>query len=201
MACISLVGAATLSEVRLLGLYQYICVLRAPKDDVPNVPDDTSAKTRAEVLGTHSCSCSYSPKLAERLSEKSRTRLRRSSARGRRGASRSISSSVYRPKLRLKRCSYPFSDCFTRRVLRSTQEPHRLSQPVLRITRHTAPFRGSAIVPTISFFLSRALTRRLPLYTRAFLKWTILAHSAECGHRGSLITPECVKGAFHELGA
>src|SRR5215212_1977347 len=54
MACISLVGAATLSEVRLLGLYQYISVLRAPKDDVSNVPDDTSAKTRAEVLGTHS---------------------------------------------------------------------------------------------------------------------------------------------------
>jgi hypothetical protein len=52
MACISLVGAATLSEVRLLGLYQYISVLRTPKDDVSNVPDDTSAKTRAEVLGT-----------------------------------------------------------------------------------------------------------------------------------------------------
>jgi hypothetical protein len=133
------------------------------------------------------CSCSYSPKLAERLSEKSRTRLRRSPARGRRGASRSISSSVYRPKLRLERCSYPFSDCFTRRILRSTHDPHRLSQPVLRITRHTAPFRGSAIVPTISFFLSRALTRRLPLYTRAFLKWTILAHSVERGQQGSLI--------------
>jgi hypothetical protein len=37
------------------------------------------------------------------------------------------------------------------------------------------PFRGSAIVPTILFFLSRALKRCLPVYTRAFLEWTTLA--------------------------
>ena len=63
-----------------------------------------------------------------------------------------------------------FTEARTRRVLRSTHAPHRLSQPVLRITRHTAPFRGSAIVPTISFFLSRALKRPVPLYTRASLR-------------------------------
>jgi hypothetical protein len=51
MACISLVGAATLSEVRLLGLYQYICVLLPDKDDVFDVPDATSTKTLAEVRG------------------------------------------------------------------------------------------------------------------------------------------------------
>src|SRR5215203_5611007 len=35
--------------------------------------------------------------------------------------------------------------------------PHRLSQRVLRNGSHSAPFRGSAIVPTILSFLSRAL--------------------------------------------
>jgi hypothetical protein len=39
-------------------------------------------------------------------------------------------------------------------VLRSSHDPHRLSQSVLRIVLHSVPFRGSAIVPTISFFLS-----------------------------------------------
>src|SRR5215204_4142268 len=47
---------------------------------------------------------------------------------------------------------------------------HRLSHPVLRIALHTAPFRGSAIVPTILSFLSRALKRRVPSYTRASLR-------------------------------
>ena len=46
--------------------------------------------------------------------------------------------------------------------------PHRLSHPVLMITRQAVPYRGSAIVPTIYF--SRALTRCLSLYTRATLK-------------------------------
>ena len=36
---------------------------------------------------------------------------------------------------------------------------HRLSQRVLRIGSQSVPFRGSAIVPTISYFLSRALKR------------------------------------------
>ena len=49
---------------------------------------------------------------------------------------------------------------------------HRLSQSVLRIEGHTAPFRGSAIVPTILFFLSRALKKCLSVYTWVFLEWT-----------------------------
>jgi hypothetical protein len=104
-------------------------------------------------------------------------------------------SPITRPSRRPSRT--PKSDfippsAWNRCLLRSTHDPHRLSQPVLRIARHSGPFRGSAIVPAISlisFFLSRALNRCLPLYTRdtrAFLKWTILAHSAECGRRGSL---------------
>src|SRR5919112_3637603 len=51
---------------------------------------------------------------------------------------------------------------------------HRLSHPVLRIGSHTAPFRGSAIVPTILSFLSRALKRPVPLYTRHPSGWTVL---------------------------
>ena len=43
---------------------------------------------------------------------------------------------------------------------------HRLSQRVLRIGSQSVPFRGSAIVPTISFFLSRALKGYLPPYIR-----------------------------------
>jgi hypothetical protein len=46
-----------------------------------------------------------------------------------------------------------------------TREPHRLSHPVLRLTRHTVPFRGSAVVPTDLIFLRRALKRCLPVYT------------------------------------
>ena len=38
----------------------------------------------------------------------------------------------------------------------------RLSQSVLRFSRHSAPFRGSAIVPTRLSFLSRAPKRCLP---------------------------------------
>src|SRR5215216_3468968 len=41
-------------------------------------------------------------------------------------------------------------------VLRSSHDPDRLSQSVLRKGSHSVPFRGSAIVPTILFFLSRA---------------------------------------------
>ena len=48
-----------------------------------------------------------------------------------------------------------------------TRCPSTLSQSVLRIARHTRPFRGSVIVPTRLFFLSRALKRCLPVYTRA----------------------------------
>jgi hypothetical protein len=48
----------------------------------------------------------------------------------------------------------------------------RLSKAVLRIEGHSVPFRGSAIVPTILFFLSRALKRCLSVYTRVFLEWT-----------------------------
>src|ERR671912_1132316 len=73
--------------------------------------------------------------------------------------------------------------------LRCTHDPHRLSHPVLRIVLHTAPFRGSAIVPTRLSFLSRALERCLPLYTWAFIKWTTLPHRALCGHRGRPIHP------------
>ena len=42
------------------------------------------------------------------------------------------------------------------RGLGSSHDPHRFSQSVLRIGGHSVPFRGSAIVPTILFFLSRA---------------------------------------------
>jgi hypothetical protein len=41
-----------------------------------------------------------------------------------------------------------------------------LSQPVLRITRHSVPFRGSATVPTISSFLSRAPRKGANPYIR-----------------------------------
>jgi hypothetical protein len=51
-------------------------------------------------------------------------------------------------------------------------QPHRLSHAVLRITHHPVPFRGSTIVPTISF--SRALNRFLPVYTRATVKRIVL---------------------------
>src|SRR5215210_5312514 len=57
--------------------------------------------------------------------------------------------------------------CLEGAFLRSKHAPHRLSQSVLRIASHTRPFRGSAIVPTRLSFLSRALKRCLPLYTRA----------------------------------
>src|SRR5215212_3315567 len=40
-----------------------------------------------------------------------------------------------------------------------TRSPSTLSQSVLRIGSHSVPFRGSAIVPTIFYFLSRALKR------------------------------------------
>jgi hypothetical protein len=52
MACESLAGADTFSEVRVVGLYQYIYVLLSPKDDVSNVPYAMSSKTLAEVLET-----------------------------------------------------------------------------------------------------------------------------------------------------
>jgi hypothetical protein len=55
----------------------------------------------------------------------------------------------------------------TNAFLRTKHGPHGLSQPVLRIAHHTKPFRGSAIVPTILFFLSRAL------------KWCLYPQSAD----------------------
>src|SRR5215212_7784134 len=55
-------------------------------------------------------------------------------------------------------------------VLGTHHAPSTLSQRVLRIASHTRSFRGSAIVPTILSFLSRALKRCLPVYTRVFLK-------------------------------
>src|SRR5215211_1324604 len=47
IACSSVEGASTLSEVRVVGLYQYIfCVLLLPeRDDVLNVPGATSNET------------------------------------------------------------------------------------------------------------------------------------------------------------
>src|SRR5215208_5780962 len=51
MACSSVEGAWTLSEVRVVGLYQYIFVLLPLKDDVSNVPGATSAKTLAPGFG------------------------------------------------------------------------------------------------------------------------------------------------------
>jgi len=45
-------GAATFSEVRLLGLYQYIFVSSFPKDAVSDVPEAMSTKTLVEVLET-----------------------------------------------------------------------------------------------------------------------------------------------------
>jgi hypothetical protein len=46
-------------------------------------------------------------------------------------------------------------------VLRTHHAPSTLSQSVLRIASHTRSFQGSAIVPTILSFLSRALKRCL----------------------------------------
>jgi hypothetical protein len=44
MASWSVEGACTLSEVRVVGLYQYIFVLLPEKDDALNVPCATSTK-------------------------------------------------------------------------------------------------------------------------------------------------------------
>src|SRR5918994_7029895 len=65
---------------------------------------------------------------------------------------------------------------------------HRLSHPVLRIALHTAPFRGSAIVPTILSFLSRALKRPSTLIYEGIPQvGLLLMHSAEGGHLGNPI--------------
>src|SRR5215207_9329570 len=65
---------------------------------------------------------------------------------------------------------------------------HRLSHPVLRIARHTAPFRGSAIVPTILSFLSRALKMPITLIYEGIPQVGLfLIHSAEGEHRGNRI--------------
>jgi hypothetical protein len=70
-------------------------------------------------------------------------------------------------------------------VARSTHDPYRLWQPILKLTPHTGPFRGSAIVPTISFVLSRAPKRCLPPYIRT---------------RRQPYSPECVELDFSHLG-
>src|SRR5215204_957655 len=63
---------------------------------------------------------------------------------------------------------------------------HRLSHPVLRIALHTAPFRGSAIVPTILSFLSRALKRPSTLIYEGIPQVGLfLIHCAAGGHRGN----------------
>src|ERR671921_2818068 len=65
---------------------------------------------------------------------------------------------------------------------------HRLSHPVLRIALHTAPFRGSAIVPTILSFLSRALKRPSTLIYEGIPQVGLfLIHCAECEHQSSLV--------------
>src|SRR5918998_6945419 len=56
-----------------------------------------------------------------------------------------------------------FSDGFRRGILRSSHDPHPLFELVLKLARHTAPFRGSAIVPNIilrSPWRSQGSTRR-----------------------------------------
>jgi hypothetical protein len=64
---------------------------------------------------------------------------------------------------------------------------HRLSHPVLRIALHTAPFRGSAIVPTILSFLSRALKRPSTLIYEGIPQVGLfLIHCAECEHQSTL---------------
>src|SRR5215208_7506804 len=52
-----------------------------------------------------------------KLSEKSRTLLQRSLTGHRNGTCRPVLAFVYRPNLRSKRCSYPFSDSFRRDIL------------------------------------------------------------------------------------
>src|SRR5829696_9728285 len=52
-----------------------------------------------------------------KLSEKSRTLLQRSLTGHRNGTCRPVLAFVYRPNLRSKRCSYPFSDSFTNGIL------------------------------------------------------------------------------------
>jgi len=74
---------------------------------------------------------------------------------------------------------HAFSELRLGKILLRTHDPHRLSQSVLRIALHSVPFRGSAIVPTILSFLSRAPKRCLPVCTRALHRWTILAHPTE----------------------
>src|ERR671920_755133 len=57
----------------------------------------------------------YSPRIREKLSEKSRTLLQRSLTGHRSDTCRPVLAFVYRPNLRSKRCSYPFSDSFSRK--------------------------------------------------------------------------------------
>src|SRR5918995_3351298 len=80
------------------------------------------------------------------------------------------------------------SSAWNSAFLRCTHYPHRLSHSVLRIARHTAPFRGSAIVPTILSFLSRALKMPITLiYEGSPQVGLLLIHCAEGGHRGNAI--------------
>ncbi len=69
-------------------------------------------------------------------------------------------------------------------VLQSSHDPHRLSQPVLILTHHTGPFRGSAVVPTDLIYLRRAPKRCL-----------ICIY----GHRSSFIHLSVWNFTFHAL--
>src|SRR5215203_2579604 len=96
-----------------------------------------------------------------------------------------------------------FEPLFTRvsrsGVLRSSHDPHRLSQPVLRITRHSVLFQGSAIVPTFPSFLSRAPKRCLPVFKRTFLKWTVFSTLRRGRTPRQPYSPKYAEEEFSEL--
>jgi hypothetical protein len=80
------------------------------------------------------------------------------------------------------------------------------SQPVLRLTRYAATFRGSAIVPTISdcpnnLILPFPGPEKVPNpYVRGHSSIGLfLTHSVESGYRGNLIHRSIWKGRFFEV--
>ena len=60
--------------------------------------------------------------VSKKLSEKSRTPLQRSLTGHRNDTFRLILAFVYRPNLRSKRCSYPFSDSFKMFILGNSKQ-------------------------------------------------------------------------------
>src|ERR671920_1489225 len=87
-------------------------------------------------------------------------------------------------------------------VPRSSHDPDRLSQSVLRIGGHSVPFRGSAIVPTQSYSFSPEPPKRcLHPYVRRYRTKSVdyfgTLRRAQTTRQPD--SPECVEGEFLEL--